>query len=242
MPYDPSGYQATFEKEFDEEIKTVKKSVPEKIITTVVGGVGKAAKQGWGTISSFFKWVWNTRRRRRERRRKRREWKSLQEAFASINGTLSTYREQYLKGARLTYCEYIRGLLVEDIYSYNALFTGLYLATGPKYDPYSFLDDPRLCIYVAEAMREVISRARDMGWDVRVAGWAGSAFRTEQQSQKYHNENKGSAPGRSWHNVGMAVDLVIYNEHNQPMVGEETGVIKDHPAGLYYPYNILSFN
>jgi hypothetical protein len=82
------------------------------------------------------------------------------------------------------------------------------------FDPKGKLDNDLLDPEVARLTRETITRQHIK--DKNNALYVHSGYRSFEQQKKLHDAGQGAAPGLSYHNYGLAVDIVLQNKKGGP--------------------------
>jgi len=90
-------------------------------------------------------------------------------------------------------------------------------------DPAGLLDDPRMNPEFLRRAENTINQLRAEGWDARVAPSGG--FRSFEEQQAIYNQGRttpgdivsNARAGQSWHNYGLAADIVLNNANGQPI-------------------------
>ncbi len=90
-------------------------------------------------------------------------------------------------------------------------------------DPAGLLDDSRMNPEFLRRVESTINQLRAEGWDVRVAPQGG--FRSFEQQQALYNQGRttpgnivtNAEAGESWHNYGLAADLILNDANGQPI-------------------------
>ncbi len=85
------------------------------------------------------------------------------------------------------------------------------------FDPRNKLQNPLVHKSVKEAALKTIAKHHVM--DRETALYVSDGYRTFEQQQQAHASNPGGAAvaGHSWHNYGLAVDIVPQNQNGGPM-------------------------
>ena len=89
-------------------------------------------------------------------------------------------------------------------------------------DPAGLLDDPGMNPTFVERVEATLDQLRAEGWDARIAPSGG--FRSFAEQQRLYDQGRttpgsivtGAEPGESWHNYGLATDIVPSNANGQP--------------------------
>jgi peptidoglycan hydrolase-like protein with peptidoglycan-binding domain len=90
-------------------------------------------------------------------------------------------------------------------------------------DPAGLLNDPNMNPEFVRRVRNTINQLRAEGWDARAAPSGG--FRSFEQQQALYNQGRttpgnivtNAEAGESWHNYGLATDIVLNNANGQPI-------------------------
>ena len=110
-------------------------------------------------------------------------------------------------------------------------------------DPEGFLADPNMNTVFVERVNAIIARLRGEGFDVRVI----AGFRSFAEQQRRFEQGRTvpgpiltpAEAGHSWHNYGLAVDIILNDEDGRPAWPEDSALFWQRLGDVALEYGVL---